>query len=386
MNLKPAIVLAEIGQDKKVNIKIRLSHQRKTRYIPTKFRIYPNEFDSIEGKVNENNLNYRLINIEIKKIVLDYEEKLIKVDINRSITWILNYLKNAGTGDPDFFEFVNKQIDNLRITKNDGQADLYYYTLVALKKFTKSDELLFKFINHKFLVDFELFEKVLGNKTNTISIYLRNIRTAFKLAIDAELISDELYPFRRFKIKSDKNTPKRNLQITQVKKLKNAILTDKEAYARDMFLFSFYLIGMNFKDIYNADTINNGRLIYKRAKGGRIYSIKLLPQATAIIKKYAGKDKILNCSEIYNTVYNFRKAVNKFLKRIAEDMELGSIPTGYYARHSWATIASSLKIDKDTISHALGHEIGSQTTTIYIDFNMNDVDTANALVCKAINS
>ena len=52
----------------------------------------------------------------------------------------------------------------------------------------------------------------------------------------------------------------------------------------------------------------------------------------------------------------------------------------YWARHTWATIAASLDIPKETISAALGHEIGSRVTSIYIDFDQKKVDEANRKV------
>jgi integrase len=55
----------------------------------------------------------------------------------------------------------------------------------------------------------------------------------------------------------------------------------------------------------------------------------------------------------------------------------------YWARHTWATIAASLDIPKETIAHALGH--GSTTVTdIYIDFDMKKVDDANRKVLNYV--
>lgn len=47
--------------------------------------------------------------------------------------------------------------------------------------------------------------------------------------------------------------------------------------------------------------------------------------------------------------------------------------------HTWATIAASLDIPKETIAHALGH--GNDTVTdIYIDFDKKKVDETNRKV------
>ncbi len=52
----------------------------------------------------------------------------------------------------------------------------------------------------------------------------------------------------------------------------------------------------------------------------------------------------------------------------------------YISRHSWATLAAELDIPKETISAGLGHEIGSDVTSIYIKFDQKKVDDANRRV------
>lgn len=54
--------------------------------------------------------------------------------------------------------------------------------------------------------------------------------------------------------------------------------------------------------------------------------------------------------------------------------------TSYWARHTWATMASEIDIPNETISAALGHSITNKTTAIYIDYNMSKVDSANRKV------
>ena len=53
--------------------------------------------------------------------------------------------------------------------------------------------------------------------------------------------------------------------------------------------------------------------------------------------------------------------------------------SSYWARHTWATIAASLDIPKETIAAALGHG-GNTVTDIYIDFDRRKVDEANRRV------
>lgn len=57
----------------------------------------------------------------------------------------------------------------------------------------------------------------------------------------------------------------------------------------------------------------------------------------------------------------------------------------HYARHSWATIAASLDIPKETIAAALGHG-GNSVTDIYINFDQKKIDEANRKVIDYLNN
>ena len=69
----------------------------------------------------------------------------------------------------------------------------------------------------------------------------------------------------------------------------------------------------------------------------------------------------------------------KYIKALFPDL------SSYWARHTWATIAAELDIPKETISAALGHEIGSSITSIYIRYDQKKVDEANRKVIDYVN-
>jgi len=155
--------------------------------------------------------------------------------------------------------------------------------------------------------------------------------------------------------------------------------------ARDVFMLSFYLIGINIKDLCSLKEIQDGRIEFNRAKTGRPYSLKVYPEAQEIINKYKGNRWLLNFSDLYTDYRNLNKIINKKLKTIGGKVDINLPIATYYARHSWATIASSLNISKDIIQHALGHGLNT-VTDLYVDFDLNKVDEANLKVIQAINS
>lgn len=253
-------------------------------------------------------------------------------------------------------------------------------------KITSIDErATFSDIDAKWIQEFDSSMMDDGLSINARAIHMRNIRAVFNYAIDNDIIDLNVYPFRKFKIKKQQ-TPKRSLSDEQLK-----LIRDYEGYFKeyaDFFMLSFYLIGINIIDILHVKEIVNGRIEYHRAKTGRFYSIEVSEEAKQIINAHRGSEYLLKWRERYADYTGFKFRVNLNLKKltfkrnnmvqpICEDL------TTYYARHTWATIASKLDIPKETIAAALGHG-GNTVTDVYIDFDMKKVDEANKKVIEYI--
>ena len=251
-------------------------------------------------------------------------------------------------------------------------------------------------IDKEWLEDFDRWMEGRGMKTNSRSIHLRNIRAVFNYCIDEEYTS--LYPFRKFKIKSEE-TRKRSLTLEQLRSLKDFPVEEYQEKYRDIFMLMFYLIGINAADLFRAKKkdVVNGRLEYKRAKTGRLYSVKIEPEAQEIIDKYAGEgDYLLNVLDSYANYKDFLHRMNLGLQQIGGMERVGrggkkvrepAFPgvSSYWTRHTWATLAASLDIPKETISEALGHSFGLSVTSIYIQFDRRKVDEANRRVIDLVN-
>lgn len=263
------------------------------------------------------------------------------------------------------------------------------YMLKYIQKYYDKDKLTFEDMDIKFLKDLELKLKQDKLSINTISIIFRNIRAVFNFAISEKTISQDCYPFREYKIKTEK-TRKRALSLEQVRALiKLRPETPEKTKTRDIFLLMLYLIGINSKDLLNLTEIYNGRIEYKRAKTGRLYSVKIEPEAMEIINKYRGVEFLLNIAHRDNFTNRFDKVLKKLGKidygayNKQKITPIEPMLSSYYARHTWATFASELDIPKEIIAQALGHG-GNTVTDIYIDFNQKKVDIANRKVIDYI--
>lgn len=311
--------------------------------------------------------------VDVKEIGQDFAEhfgliKKRKVD-------------NTGTFVKHYEQFMESKT-------NRGTRGVYKHTLDRIRVFDKNiDNKMFEDIDLKWLTDFEAFCAKTACK-NARNIHLRNIRAVFNNAIDYEITT--AYPFRRFKIRPEA-TRKRSMSIEELRRLFDYPVEDYAEIYRDMFRLIFMLVGINSVDLHGLKSITrDGRIEYKRAKTGRLYSIKVEPEAREIINKYRGVKGLLCIADRWSDSRNFRHQCNKALQKIGQVERKGrggkktitaefEGVTTYWARHTWATIAASLDIPKDTIAAALGHG-GDTVTDIYIDFDQKKVDAANRRV------
>lgn len=265
----------------------------------------------------------------------------------------------------------------------------------TMKKVTAFDsEVTMEGITPNWLREFSVF---LGGSVNGRAIHLRNIRAVCNYALDEELTQN--YPFRKFKIPREE-TRKRSLPVDDLRALMALDdLTPQEEEYRDMFLLIFYLVGINIADLaaLTHDSLVDGRIEYRRAKTGRLYSIKVEPEAQAIIDKYQGEQHLLSPFDRYSSYRDYNHRLNDALKKLGPvngkhrngvltrepiNPELST----YWARHSWATIAASLDIPNETIAAALGHSYGNRVTAIYINFDAKKIDRANRQVINHLKS
>lgn len=235
-----------------------------------------------------------------------------------------------------------------------------------------------------------------GLAVNTVAIHMRNLRAVVNYAVGEGMASG--YPFRRFVIRKEQ-TPKRSLTEAQLAEFRDWPCEDHQVRYRDIFMLSFYLLGINMVDLCNAmrSDVVNGRLEYRRTKTHKLYSVLVQPEAQAIIGRYAGREHLLFVLEEYGDYRDFMHRMNGNLQcigevktgnryNVKERKPLHPKITTYWARHTWATIAHRIGVPKDVISMALGHSFGVRVTDVYIDYDMEKVDEANRRVIDHLNA
>lgn len=352
--------------------------------------------DTIKGlpqkDIYNNVLRTRLNQADNELLRLDIAGELAKlslVEIKKRITDIIRHkvdepvLDEKGCNIADYFkEFISGK-------DREGTKSIYEQTLAKMGRYYDLEKLSFRDVNLVWLREFEKKMKQDELSVNTISIHFRNLRAVFNNAIDEDVIGQECYPFRKFKIKTER-TVKRSLTVEQLRMLRDYPCQEHQVKYRDMFMLTFYLMGVNMVDLVALKEVSNGRVEFRRAKTGRLYSMKVEPEAIEIIERYRGEKYLVDICDNYVNYKDFLHRMNNNLQEIGPFERVGQggkkvyeplFPglTTYWARHTWATVAAGLDIPKETIAAALGHG-GNTVTDIYIDFDQRKVDAANRRV------
>lgn len=369
-------------------------------YLATGIFLKPDEWDSrtnqcIGKSARKINSVLATLLMQVSNRILELREsgmypKLTNAQLRQMLT---NLELDAPTvGVPT----LGAMFDKVIATKTGGTKTLFEQTLNKVNAYCGDANIIhFNDITKSWVVGFANSMPKLS--INSKAMHLRNLRNVINFAIDDGITHN--YAFRNFHIPTEE-TAMRVLPIAKLRQLLTLPLNKVDSEYRDIFMLGFYLIGINMKDLGNLKPSDyfDGRIEYRRAKTGKLYSIKVEDEAAAIIERYRGKRHLLAPFDRYKSHTDYLQHFNKALRRMGPiktdkngkplytDNHLPIMQpiepniTSYWARYSWATYAADLDIPKDTISEALGHVHGSKITGVYIKFSRDKIDAANRKV------
>lgn len=292
--------------------------------------------------------------------------------------------------------FVSSLIEELEISDRHGTARAYRSSLNRLLEFTGNYRLAFSDLNPGLLKCYEQFLLTDGCKRNTVSLYMRMLRSVCNQAASRGITRIPAGLFNEVFTGTD-SSEKRAVSPAVIRKLRELDLTANAALetARDLFLLSFYLRGIPFVDLIRLrkSDLNRGMLRYRRSKTGRLLAVAVEPCAQEILRKYAAKAAgsmyllpILNKEGKggYRQYQNALRRYNLHLHRLSALLGLKTHLTSYVARHSWATAAYRQGIPVAVISESLGHSSEKVTYTYLASFDNRTLSRANRKIIDLI--
>lgn len=294
-------------------------------------------------------------------------------------------------------EYFQQQINYLKGIGKVGTAGKYE-TCKSLLEQCNLGKKRFEQVDLQYLQDFEAYMTRKGNSSNSLATSFSVLRAIYNKAVKQKVFAETENPFRQYNIgRFWKSTRKRAITKEDVRTIQLLVLPESTesyslSFARDIFLFSYCVAGINFKDIATLKygDIQNGRIYYQRHKTGKELNSPILPQTRAILERYSKPyaspddyifpilDRHIHKSEqqICNRVHKVIGHVNANLKRIAEMAGLHVNLTTYVARHTFATVLKRSGVNIAIISESLGHS-DLETTQIYLDsFENSQIDEA----------
>ena len=137
---------------------------------------------------------------------------------------------------------------------------------------------------------YEAWLKGRGLRLNSSSCYMRTLRTLYRKAVEMGLTENN--DIFRHVFTGFTKTSKRAVPLTAIKSIKQLDLTGAPAlaFARDVFLFSFYMQGMSFVDMayLKKSDLRNGSVNYVRKKTQQSLEVVWNGAMQDIVDRYSG--------------------------------------------------------------------------------------------------
>ena len=275
-------------------------------------------------------------------------------------------------------------IGRLRKEGRYSTAHVYKNALFSFSKFCGMNNVSFRQVTRERLRCYGQYLYECGLKPNTISTYMRMLRSIYNRGVEA---GSAPYVPRLF---HDVYTgvdvrQKKALAASELHKLlyedpKSERLRRTQAIAALMFQFC----GMSFADLAHLEksALESNVLRYNRIKTKTPMSIEVLDSARGMINQLRNnQDALPDCPDYlfdilrgdkkrkderaYREYQSALRRFNNNLRELARKLYLKSPVTSYTFRHSWATTAKYRGVSIEMISESLGHK-SIKTTQIYL--------------------
>lgn len=398
-------------KDGTIPVKIRMIHKGKAKYFPTSVAVTKRQLTRKMDKITD----AQVLEAVSRKVdafrraasTIDGAEWMTADELQGRV---LAAVDDKGEWRLDFIAYAKDKTESM----NPKTAEGYRNSLHALQRFIGRDSIDVNEITYTLLLSFRNFletEPAVSNGkgrhqakhkgSRAVSYYLSCLRHIHNLARD-EFNDDDIgliriprQPFKKGLIPQQPLTEHRTLTAEQIRRISECEpKTKRGRMAKDVFMLSFYTIGMNTVDMFKAvhSDVKGGVLTYHRSKtkdrrqDKAEMRVRVEPEAKALLARNKGVERLLSFAERYSTSENFNRGVNEGMKEICGLVGLGRITT-YHARHTWATIARNrCKIPRDTVDEALDHAPrgGDRVTDVYIERDWKMLWDANRSVIDLV--
>lgn len=358
--LKLAVIPAKVLKSGKHKIRIAIGHKRVTKYLVTRFVIdSPDQLR--DGQVVDVH-NASHINMKLRSILNAYQEALDKIN-TKSFTCaqIVEYLSNVKQGYTPFSSAASDYITDLLKEDRKSTAGLYQRTCDYFNNSTGIDIML-DGITPRTIKDFDLYLRNRGLNPVTRGTHMVHLKAIINRAIRDKKVQYETHPFEYYE-KPEGNVRELDISVDEIKQIRDADVKEKSLrVARDLFMLSYYLGGINLIDLLQINFKGKTTIEYVRTKskntkkGDKKVSFTIPEEAWPIIKEWMGRNGKLNFGYKYS-YDNFRKYVTHEIVRLTEKLGIESHVVYYSARKSFVQHGFELGIPLETLEYCIGQSM-----------------------------
>lgn len=322
ITIVPTKVLAN-GQHK---IRIAVSHNWDTRYIPTSIVIDSlNEFKN--GKIVKRS-DKELLNAKLKRIYDTYYERCESIEYADSLTCtqLVKIITSPINGEQHrkFEDIVEEFLSQIDEDDREKTHKLYKLAAKHFIRFTGPGALM-EHITPIRINNYLTHLRKSKLSPTSIKIYITLLKVIINYAIKMRYVEYKVDPFVTASIPSAK---KRDTYITveQLKIIRDMVPNQYNvSVVRDIFMLTYYLAGMNLVDMlaydFRTNIVDYIRIKTRNTKDGdRLTSFAIPDEAKPLIKKYMNKNTgklVFGKYKTYVSCYNTLTRKMKVLKTVA---------------------------------------------------------------------
>lgn len=338
------------------------------------------DWDSKNKKVKRSHGSYINLNALISEEFQKYEKRYFDLLAKNKNFKAADVFEDEKLNDENLVSAFDRYLvhisQNLELSTIEKYRSFYYFlqSCFNTENVTDIDDGLVMKIVGKL--------KANGNNQNSIfrriSFFKSFVKWAnkeFDLRIDIE------NPAKKHKSKKEKLTVE---EITLLAQFDLSKFGKKTQIARDIFLMQYYLYGSRVSDVLRLriDDIKPDRINIVQHKTKAIVSVKLSQSIKDIIDKYKGQSLFFVFPELdrfmpdvtHKNIDSVVALMNKNLRIVAHACGIEKHISTHVARHSFATNADKVVMDKRHISKALGHSTFKMTENYLSDLRDDEID------------
>lgn len=366
--IKLAVLKHTRAKDGSYKIRISIGHKSETHYIVTQYRVTSlSHFDNgqVIGQPDAKD-----INIKLRKLLNDYDARLDRVisPDQYSCEQLRNILKNMQPAQDDmtFKAFTLQTISELRKDHRDTTASMREYQLQKFLDFTNGDIFLTE-ITPRTITEYSRHLRNQGASVAYQGMNLTFVKTIINRAIKEGIVTYDIHPFAYY----DPITPEPreiDISVEDTRRIRDfQTIYRGERKARDLFMLSYYLGGINLIDLINYDFRNKKTIEYirtktrNRKKTNRLVSFSIPDEAYPIIEQYMNPDTGRLDFGTKGSYDTFKNIVTRDIKRISKKIGIEDWKhvCYYSARKSFVQHGFDLGISLETLEYCIGQSMKS---------------------------